>query len=994
MKKINSLFFFYCLLYLFSNVISFGTFASPVKSAALYAKDFNKQLFIINNLTDKKQALIKLELLASAQNIDDKQKLTIMLTQGRLLTHHSRFEDAIKLFFQAKVIAEKLNDASLEAEVNKGLGIVYYYQGALGLALDLYQKSLVFYEQEVSVKRGNGSLLIKKANLLNNIALALTSMGESTNSLYYYQRAEPLYQQYGSEQDKVDVRLNIGLLHVNLKRFDIAIAMLNEVIAKFELLGDHSSIAKATAGLGIAYKYSGKYEVAKDHTLKALQYYKNKGLEYDAASELHNLGDTYIYLLDYEKSIEYARKSIELSQKVGHQKAYAGALQTLARAHYYQGKLLLAAKDIAISNEIAKKMKYGSVLIDNLGLSALIYSGLGEHSKALVKFFAYDRHQHDADNLLLNEQLAKFESVQLAQQVIQLKQKRKLNELKATKSTQQRNFILVAVVLFLLLILSIYRRYLEKSLTTELESRVYQRTKELELTTKELQKANKIKSQFLANMSHEIRTPLTAIVGHAEAIIHDDVCHENLTNEVDIIHGNSLHLLELINDILDLSKIEANKFELDIRPQNLDEIIQELADMFSEQAQKKGLTFSIEHQLKFPFIIHADGRRLRQVLINLCSNAIKFTHQGNVILDVKLVDKNLVFTVTDTGIGLSEEQISQIFETFAQADSSISRRFGGSGLGLSLSNQLAKLMAGSITVQSRLAHGSSFIFSAPFTPVVSHDSLAIPSGARVKRSLPRDSCNVVRITGKILLADDHDDNRRLIARLLEGLGLEVLTATNGLEVIEACLAHNPPLVLLDIQMPEMDGVTAFGKLRELGFNQPIYALTANAMSHEIRQYLSLGFTGHLKKPIERISFINTIAQHYDEINSSDMHSHTSVSGQSEAIMRAAEHMGKINFDDLILDFKKGLPLESKKIALYFDERNREDLAAAVHRISGAGQMFGFTELSQLAKELDSYLKKLSSVEANVSLGVQDRQNDFIDGLVQCLIDEISLVQSS
>jgi signal transduction histidine kinase/CheY-like chemotaxis protein/HPt (histidine-containing phosphotransfer) domain-containing protein len=988
MKKLNFLFFVNTLFWLCSSVISHTVSAQQVDSKNANNHDFTKQLLIVKKLKDKDQSLILLEELLSSKNLTEKQKLTVLLAQGELLLSRTQYEDTIDVLFAARAIALQLDEFLLGAQTNKLLGVVYYYQGELELALAAYQQSLTFYEKEANLGRLSNQLSIKKANLLNNIALVHTSMGNNTNSLLHYQRADSLYQQYGSEQDKVDVRLNIALLHVILKRFDIAIAMLTEVIANFELLGDElPSIAKATAGLGIAYKHSGKYNLAKKHTLEALKYFQQNGHQHDTASELHNLSAIYIYLLDYENAIEYAQKTIALSKEIGHQKAYAGGLQTLAKVYFYQGEVLLAQKKINLSNVIAKKISYKSVLIDNLAISALIFSALGDHSQAYRDFLAYEIHQRDADNVLLNEQLAKFESEQLAQQVIRLKQKQNLSKLKATKAQQKRNFTLVAVVLLLLLALSVYRRYLETSLTTKLEKRVYQRTKELELTTKELLQANKVKSQFLANMSHEIRTPLTAIVGHAEAIIHDGINQEYLTNEIDIIHGNSLHLLELINDILDLSKIEADKFELDIKPQNIEDILQELTNMFNEQAQKKGLLFSIEHQLQFPFVICTDGRRLRQVLINLCSNAIKFTLKGSVILNVEVIDKQLVFTITDTGIGLTEEQRTQVFDIFAQADSSISRRFGGSGLGLSLSIQLAKLMGGDITVQSTFSKGSCFRFVIPFTLSLPHSSLDINS------LLPKEVLKLTPLTGRILLADDHDDNRRLIARLLEGIGLEVFTATNGLEAIEICLEHNPPLVLLDIQMPEMDGVTAFRQLRKLGFQQPIYALTANAMSHEISHYLALGFTGHLKKPIERVSFINTITQHYNDINSSCSSQTHKRSHHKDVIASSAEQIENIDFSDLIVDFKKSLIKEKQLLTLYFEDRDRAQLATTVHRISGAGQMFGFTELSQVAKELDIYIKNTPFIESTTALEEQVKQNDVIDGLMYCLIDEISLVHS-
>ena len=317
-----------------------------------------------------------------------------------------------------------------------------------------------------------------------------------------------------------------------------------------------------------------------------------------------------------------------------------------------------------------------------------------------------------------------------------------------------------------------------------------------------------------------------------------------------------LHLLQLINDILDLSKIEANKFELVNSQQDLHDIVNKLNDMFVEQAQRKNLSFTITHQLPHPFIIDVDGLRLKQILINLCSNAIKFTSEGWVSLDISIINKTLLFTITDTGIGMSNEQMSKVFNIFTQGDNSISRRFAGSGLGLFLSEQLAKVMSGSISVESQLNYGSTFILKLPFGEI--YPKL---TSSQINENEPAKLINETQYIGKILLADDHDDNRRLIARLLTKIGLEVIEACNGIEAVSLCIKHQPNIILLDIQMPKMDGIETLAKLKELGCNKPIYALTANAMSHEIAHYLALGFAGHLKKPIERDVFLSTIAQH-------------------------------------------------------------------------------------------------------------------------------------
>jgi len=939
------------------------------------------QLNQISQLKDKKQALIELSKLFKSSESSAAEQARILLQRGNILFRLHQYNQGVDVVLQAKNTAEKESLSALVAQANKMLGILYYYQGELKQALKAYQKSLVYYDtnQELDIN----TFAIDRANLLNNIALVYTSLGQANLALITYQLAESLYAKYGNDTDKTDIRYNIAALHISLKRFDIAIAMLKVVIEKREQFNDDFGVARAKADLGIAYKDSGQLKLGKENILAALQFFQKHDYKHDIASQLHNMSEIHNDSFEIEQAIFYGKKAVVVSKEVGHQKAYAGSLQSLAKAYYYTGNLALASQYIEQSTSVGKKIDYQTLLTENLAISALINASNQRYVEALFNHQNYQKRYLRASNNLLNDKLAEFESEQLNQQIVQLEQQRKLQVLQSAKVEQQRNIIILTLVLILVVAFFIYRRYLEKRLMQELELRVKQRTHELEDLTHELEKANKVKSQFLANMSHEIRTPLTAIVGHAEAIIHDDIDKAKVQEDIEVIHGNSLHLLELINDILDLSRIEANKFELDIQPLDLAELIHDLSHTFSSQAQQKNLVFTVKHQLKLPFIIQVDSLRLKQILLNLCANAIKFTEKGLVTLAISWQNEQLIFTVTDTGIGLSKEHLAQVFEIFTQADNSISRRFGGSGLGLTLSNQLAKLMSAKITATSQLGQGSSFCLTLPcqYNP-----SDTIP----LVIETPFDENCEAFFSGTILLAEDHDDNRRLIARLLTSLGLDVVVAKNGKEAVNLCIEHQPTLVLLDIQMPEMDGVEAFKTLRSLGCNQPIYALTANAMSHEISQYLAIGFTGHLKKPIERKNFLAIIAKYFtanaDETVKAQLENKLPDKTliESEQIIKAEKLLEDVDLSDLITEFKGNISADRQELELYCENEEITKLAQVAHRLAGAAQMFGFIELNQAAIELESIIKK----EA-----VADKPNHhLISELTHCLVDEIKLIE--
>lgn len=934
-------------------LLSIFLFSIAVNVQALSIDD---QLVEIQKLEDKSIVVNRLSKLLANDLLSHTQRLNILLVQGRSYLMLSDLQNALIKIQEAKVLATQEDLPLQQAQVNKLLGIVFYYQGQYEQALPAYQSALTFFKTQPF----SSEIAIKIANLLNNIALVQTAKGDSFSALTAYQEADSLYQRYGDEVDKIDVRYNLAVLYISLRRYDIAISMLKDVITRRQAIKDEQGVAKASGDIGVAYKYSGQYQKAEQYAFEALTYFNEHDDQFDSAGQLHNIAEISYELSDMEKAFTYASKGAELSKITGHQMAYAGCLQTLAKVFYYQGDINQSREYVELSNSIANEMGFQRLLTENLGLMSLIFAAEQKPVDALESQLTYQKFRLKLSNDTLNEQLAQFESDQLTQQVKNLQQSKKLKELELTKDAQLRQLIVLGVAFLLAVLFLIYRRYLERHLTKELENRVKQRTEALEFLTKELQDANKIKSQFLANMSHEIRTPLTAVLGQAEAIIHGDFDDDCIVKEVAVIHNNSQHLLQLINDILDLSKIEANKFELDNRQQDLHDIVNKLSDMFVEQAQRKHLSFTITHQLPKPFIIDIDGLRLKQILINLCSNAIKFTSEGWVSLDIAIINKTLLFTITDTGIGMSEEQMSKVFNIFTQGDNSISRRFSGSGLGLFLSEQLAKVMSGTISVSSQLEHGSTFVLKLPFGEIYP----ALTNCQENEEELLH-APDETQYVGTILLADDHDDNRRLIARLLNRLGLNVIEACNGMEAVELCLKHQPSLILLDIQMPKMDGIEALVRLKELGCNHPIYALTANAMSHEIAQYLALGFAGHLKKPIERDVFVATIAKHYAAVNTNSVTHGTEKENYN------------IDISDLAESFVHNLPQDKDCIVQCCNNHDTECLAKITHKISGAAQMFGFVELSQSAAELEQAIKK--------------QNTNIVNDLTDCLLDEINSV---
>lgn len=374
------------------------------------------------------------------------------------------------------------------------------------------------------------------------------------------------------------------------------------------------------------------------------------------------------------------------------------------------------------------------------------------------------------------------------------------------------------------------------------------------------QSASVAKSEFLANMSHEIRTPMTAVLGYAGLLKEKETDVEKI-EYLDIIQRNGTFLLEIINDILDLSKIEAGKMDIDYADFSVRQLIDEVHSMMRVRAEEKGLDFFIRHDAALPERIKSDPKRLKQILINLIGNAIKFTQHGSVIVSVSCHTDNdqqqLSVAIHDTGIGVTPEQQKRLFKPFSQGDASVDRAFGGTGLGLTISRRLARMLGGDITLQSEPGCGSMFTLSIRYEEAESLADCSVVSTAMPEVDPDFD------ISGRrVLVVDDRRDIRFLARTILQRVGVVVEEVEHGqaaLQVVEQC-ASPFELILLDMQMPVMDGYETARRLRSQGVEQPIIALTADAMQGDMKRCLDFGCDAYLSKPIDSGRLLLTVRQ--------------------------------------------------------------------------------------------------------------------------------------
>ncbi len=480
--------------------------------------------------------------------------------------------------------------------------------------------------------------------------------------------------------------------------------------------------------------------------------------------------------------------------------------------------------------------------------------------------------------------------------------------------------------------------------------------------------ANRAKSEFLANMSHEIRTPMTAILGFAEKMQDFEQSDSQKLKCVHTIRRNGEHLLGVINDILDLSKIEAGKMTVEHGDCHPCDVIAEVASLMRVRTDAKELPLHIEYIGAIPETIQSDPTRLRQILINLIGNAIKFTETGAVRLVARFVDSGdapcLQFDVIDTGRGMTEEQVAKLFQPFMQADNSTTRNFGGTGLGLTISKHFAESLGGDLTVTAtEMGVGTTFRATVATGSLDGVKMLDDPMSATAVIDIPTTSPRVQRtdLQGvRILFAEDGPDNQRLISFVLKKAGADVTIEENGKLALDAALAArdagNPfDVILMDMQMPTMDGYEATGQLRRKDYTGPIIALTAHAMAGDREQCMKAGCDDYATKPIDRAKLIALIKTYASS-------GATVISTQESTPCPLVSELTDDGMLELVEGFVSELPGRIVAIERALGEQDLATLGTLSHQLRGSAGGYGFPSITQASGLLESSAKTGEELE--------------------------------
>ncbi|MEP7263225.1 MAG: ATP-binding protein [Bacteroidota bacterium] len=691
-----------------------------------------------------------------------------------------------------------------------------------------------------------------KKNDKKNYVIGLTSLSQSESYAGNYDEALKLilrsldYARDTLKDAEVisNIYLTLGIFYYDQHDTLQAIAYNKKSLAIAMEINNLDNIASVSNNLAMQYSDLAQYDSAKVYFRKSISLFHQFDKAGQISNPLCNLALVFYKTQEFDSALFYARESIHYSLLDNYEESLGAGYYVLAQTFTGLNKQDSAAIYYQYAKDIYEKRNVPAALIAFYPDLAGFYALQGNYKSAyeyLKKSTAIKDMIFNADNnAVIKEMDSKYQASKKAQEIL------KQEEL--IKRQQILSYSVMAIAaFFLLLLFFIYRSYRLKQKSNKL----------LGIAKEKAEQSEKFKQQFLANMSHEIRTPMNAVMGMTTLLIEKNPRPDQF-NYLDGIRKSSDNLLHIINDILDLSKIEVGKMELEQIDFSIRDVADQVKQTLHHKAEEKGLELIIDCDSKIPDVSIGDPTRLNQVLMNLTGNAIKFTEKGSVSIEIKMsaIENTILFSIIDTGIGIPKDKLQSVFESFSQANASDTRKFGGTGLGLSISKQLVELMGGTISIESEEGAGTVFSFE-----------INLPAGSieRMKQQKTTEQIDGSILNGlRILIVDDNEYNRIVVHDILKLMAsVEIFLATNGKEAIEQAEKNNFDVILMDVQMPLMNGYEATQYIRKNIDTPekftPVIALTASVIRTDLDKCRAAGMNDYVPKPFKTSQLITSIA---------------------------------------------------------------------------------------------------------------------------------------
>ncbi|CAN5427260.1 hypothetical protein BH10BAC1_BH10BAC1_09180 [soil metagenome] len=833
-----------------------------------------------------------------------------MNSLATLENNRGHFSEAMITLRDALVLSEKINDKSATARCLLNMGNIYS-------TLKNYQKAISSYQKAYDLYFQNNNF-DNSITCLNRIANRTMDIGNELDDTTYYFNAIKIYS----------------------KSFTLA----NKTNDKKKIINSYANMADAYNILGERTQNKNYLFYSLDNSLKGLKLSRENNFIQQEGLNFLNIADSYEKLNQPFKAIHFYEEALHKYEKIKDKTWIQNTERLLGNVYFKLKNYDEAINHINKSIVLAKEQSLISYLRDNYDILSKIYDSKNDYKKSLECHVLYTKYK----DTLLNENSAinvarlqtEFEFERINQEVEILKKDKEIQQEKIKTQTTQRNLLIIAIIGIFILLIILYYRYREKQ---KAESIILKAKEAAEL-------AKEMQEQFLANTSHEIRTPMNGIIGMTSQLLDSPLSSEQLEYAL-AIKESSNNLLVIINDLLDLSKIKAGKMAFEMIPFNLSDLCKNLIFTLQYRSTEKNIHLISTIDEKIPSVLSGDPVRLNQVLLNLAGNAIKFTEKGEVKILVKLIrddGKNvrLLFSVQDNGIGIPANKLDTIFESFTQVNATTTRKYGGTGLGLTIAKQIIEQQGGSISVSSKVNEGSTFSFIIDFKKTnkkakeIKENKLSDPSTHKTDLS---------KIS--VLIVDDNRVNQRVASLTLKKWNAKISVADDAKSAIEQLRKSRFHIILMDIAMPEMDGIEATHYIRKEMpspiCNTPIIAMTASALIGEEEKCIEAGMNDYISKPFNPSDLFNKIIR----LIPAELKSVSDMSIDLTLLRKRAE--GDMEYlKEIFETYITEMPLYLKELNQLIEEKNWDAVRKQAHKMKSPVALVGAHKLKQVFERIE------------------------------------------